>query len=106
MRPWPVGIHGILQRQLIDANEFGLHLNVVKRKYSSSPRVLQIRKPGNYNRGTFKLTIILAVKTGDLEITKGDIGLVINSCVWALVTTEPGTSAMAYCTFVEHVLNT
>ncbi len=36
----------------------------------------------------------------------GVIGLVSNPLVWASVTTEPSTSAMAYCTFVEHVLNT
>ena len=67
---------------------------------------MQIHKPGNYDRGTFKLTIILAVETGDPDIANGDIGLVSNPCVWAHVTTEPGTSAMAYCAFVEHVLNT
>jgi hypothetical protein len=52
-RPWPVGIHGIPRCQLIDADEFELHLNAANRKYGSSPRGLQIRKPGNYNRGTF-----------------------------------------------------
>jgi hypothetical protein len=46
------------------------------------------------------------VETGDPDIANGDIGLVSNPCVWAHVTTEPGTSAMAYCAFVEHVLNT
>ncbi len=105
-RPWPVGIHGIPRRQLIDANEFGLHLNAANRKYGLSPRGLQIRKPGNYDRGTFKLRIILAVETGDLDIADGDIGLVSNPRVWTRVTTEPGTSTMAYCAFVEHVLNT
>jgi hypothetical protein len=63
-RPWPVGIYGIPQHQLIDADEFGLHLNAANRKYGSSPRGLHIRKPGNYDRGTFKLTIILARKLG------------------------------------------
>jgi hypothetical protein len=67
---------------------------------------MQIRKPGNYDRGTFKLTIILAVETGDPDIADGDISSVSNPPVWARVTTEPGTSAMAYCAFVEHVLNT
>ena len=67
---------------------------------------MKIRKPGNYDRGTFKLTIILAVETGDPAIPAGVIGSVSNPRVWARVTTEPGTSAMAYCAFVEHVLNT
>jgi hypothetical protein len=106
MWPWPVGIHGIPRHQLIVADEFGLHLNAANRNYGSSPCGLQIRKPGNYNRGAFKLTIILAVETGDLEIAEGDIGSVSNPRVWARVTTKPGTSAMAYCAVVEHVLNT
>jgi hypothetical protein len=75
-QPCPVGIHGIPWRQLIDADEFGLHLNGANRKYGSSPHGLQIRKPGNYKRGKFKLTIILALDTRDPEIAEGDIGLV------------------------------
>jgi hypothetical protein len=31
-QPWPVGIHGIPRHQLIDADEFGLHLNATNRK--------------------------------------------------------------------------
>lgn len=105
-RPWPVGIHGIPRRQLIDADEFGLHLNAANRKYGSAPIGLKIRKPGNYDRGTFKLTIILAIETGDPDIPAGDIGSISNPRVWARVTTEPGTSAEAYRIFVEHVLDT
>jgi transposase len=67
---------------------------------------LKIRKPGNYDRGTFKLTIILAIETGDPDIPAGDIGSISNPRVWARVTTEPGTSAEAYRIFVEHVLDT
>ena len=57
--PWPIGIHEIPRRLLIDADEFGLHLNDANRKYGSAPRGMKVRKPGNYDRGTFKLTIIL-----------------------------------------------
>ncbi len=91
---------------MIDADEFGLHLNSANRKYGSSPWGVKIRKLGNCDRGTFKLTIILAVETGDPAILAGVIGSVSNPRVWARVTTEPGTSSMAYCVFVEHVLNT
>ena len=34
---WPVGIHGVPQRLLIDADEFGLHLNAANKKYGSAP---------------------------------------------------------------------
>jgi hypothetical protein len=94
--PWPVGIHGIPCHQLIDADEFGLHLKAVNHKYASSP----------HDQGTFKLTIILAVESEDPGIPTGVIGSVTNPRVWARVTTEPGTSAMAYRLFVEHVLDT
>jgi hypothetical protein len=67
---------------------------------------MQTCKPGNYNRGRFKLAIILAVEIVDPDIADGDIGLVSNPPVSAHVTTELGTSAMAYCAFVGHVLNT
>jgi hypothetical protein len=83
-----------------------LHLNDANRKYGSAPRGLKIRKPGNYDRGTFKLTVILAVEAGDPAIPNGDIGSVSNPRVWARVTTEAGTTDVAYCEFVEHVLNT
>jgi hypothetical protein len=46
------------------------------------------------------------VETEDPDFADGDIGSVSNPHVLACVTTEPGTSAMAYCAFVEHVLNT
>jgi hypothetical protein len=52
------------------------------------------------------LTILLAVKTGDPAILDGGIVLVTNPCVWGRVNTVAGTSAKAYCTFIEHVLNT
>ena len=104
--PGPIGIHGIPRRLLIDADKFGLHLNDANRKYGSSPRGLKIRKPGNYDRGTFKLTVILAVEAGDPGIPNGEIGSVSNPRVWARVTTEAGTTAVAYREFVEHVLNT
>lgn len=64
-QPWPV-------------DKFGLHLNVANRTYGSAPIGLKIRKPGNYNRGAFKLAIILAVEMGDPDIPDGDIGSVSN----------------------------
>ena len=104
--PWPVGIHGTPRQRVIDADEFGLHLNAANKKYGSSPKGLAIRKPGNYDRGDFKLTILLAVETGDPAIPAGQIGSVSNPRVWGRVNTVAGTSAQAYCAFVSHVLDT
>ena len=52
------------------------------------------------------MTILLAVETGDLTIPDGEIGLVSNPRVWGRVNAIAGTSAEAYCTFIEHVLET
>jgi hypothetical protein len=70
------------------------------------PRGLEIRKPGNYDRGKFKLTILLAGEMGDPEILDDEIGFVTNVHVWGRVNVVAGTSAKAYCRFIEHVLNT
>ncbi len=59
-------------------DEFGLHLNSANRKYGSSSQGVKIRKPGNYDRGMFEVSIILAVETGDLAIPAGVIGAVSN----------------------------
>jgi hypothetical protein len=91
---------------LVDVDEFGLHLNAANRKYGLSPRRLEIRKPGNYDRGDFKLKIFLAVETGDPTIPDGEIGLVSNPRVWGRVNAVAGTSAEAYRTFIKHVLKT
>jgi hypothetical protein len=69
--PWPIGVNGFPRQYLIDADEFGLHLNAANNKYGSSPRGMRIRKLGNYDRGSFKLTIILAVEAGDPAIAPG-----------------------------------
>ena len=73
--PWPIVVNGFTRQHLIDANEFGLHLNAANIKYSSSPQGMRIRKPSNYDRGSFKLTIILAVEAGDPAIAPGLPGL-------------------------------
>ena len=70
-RPWPAGIFGMPRKRVIDIDEFGLHLNSANKKYKSSPKGLKICKPGNYDRGTFKLTVILAVEPGDAAVPNG-----------------------------------
>ncbi len=52
------------------------------------------------------MTILLAVETGDPTIPDGDIGSVSNPHVWGRVNAVAGTSAKAYRTSIEHVLDT
>ncbi len=74
------------RRSLIDIDEFGLHLNAA----GSSLRGLKICKPGNYDRGMFKLTIILAVEAGDPAVANGLVGSLTMPRVWARISDEAG----------------
>ena len=76
-------MNGFPRQHLIDADKFGLHLNAANSKYDSSPMGMRIRKPSNYDRGSFKLTIILAVEAGDPTIAPGLPGLLTKPRVWA-----------------------
>ncbi len=104
--PWPIGIHGTPRRSLINIDEFGLHLNAANKKYGSSPHGLKICKPGNYDRGTFKLTIILAVEAGDPAVANGLVGSLTMPRVWARISDEVGMTTEAYVNFICHVMDT
>lgn len=103
-RPYPVGIFGTPRRLLIDVDEFGVHRNDANRKRGSSLKGLYIRKPGHYDRGDFKLTIILAVEPGNPALdgnTPPTVGSTERPRVWAEISEEPGTTASAYRAFLE-----
>ena len=65
-----------------------------------------IWKPGNYDQGTFKLTVIMVIKTGDPSIPVGQIGSTTRTSNWLRIMEEPGTTVVADTTFVGHVLDT
>jgi hypothetical protein len=89
-----------------DINKFGIHLNAANKKYRSSPWGLKICKPSNYNRGTFKLTIILVVEAGDPAVTNGLVGLSTMPRVWVRILDEAGMTTEAYVNFISHVMDT
>ena len=99
-------MNGFPRQHLIDADKFGLHLNAANSKYGLAPRVMRIRKPGRFDRGSFMLTIILDVEAGDPAIAPGLPGSLTKPRVWARILEEPGTTSAAYCSFVSHVLYT
>jgi hypothetical protein len=94
------------RRSLINIDEFGLHLNAANKKYGSSPRGLKIRKPCNNHRGTFKLTIFLAVEAGDPAVANGLVGSLTMPRVWGRISDEAGTTTEAYVNFICHVMDT
>ncbi len=104
--PWPIGIHGMPRRSLIDIDEFGLHLNAANKKYRSSCCGLKICKPGNYDRGKFKLKIILAVEADDPAVANGLVGSLTVPRVWARISDEAGTTTEAYVNSICHVMDT
>lgn len=100
---YPVGIHGTPRSTLIDVDEFGVHKNAANCKRGSSLKGFYIRKPGHYDRGDFKLTIILAVEPGNPALDGQNppaIGSTANPRIWAEVSEEPGTTAEAYTSFL------
>ena len=102
-RPYPVGVHGTPRHSLIDIDEFGLHKNAANRKRGSSLKGLYIRKPGHYDRGDFKLTIILAIEAGNPALdgqNPPSIGSTEYPHIWAEVSEEAGTTAEAYTAFL------
>jgi hypothetical protein len=102
--PYPVGIHGTPRSRLIDIDEFGVHKKSCNRKYGSSMKGFYIRKPGNYDRGEFKLTVILAVEPGNPALNGQNppaLGSTENPRIWAEISEEAGTSAEAYRAFLE-----
>jgi hypothetical protein len=104
--PWPIGIHRTPRRRLIDIDKFGLHLNATNKKYRSSPHGLKICKPGNYDRGIFKLMIILAVEAGDPAVANGLVGSLTMPRDWTRILDEVGTTTEAYVNFISHVMDT
>jgi hypothetical protein len=103
---WPIGIHGTPRRSLINIDEFGLHLNAANKKYGSSPCGLKICEPGNYDRGMFKLTIILVVEASDPAVANGLVGSLTMLRVWARISDEAGMTTEAYVNFICHVMDT
>lgn len=100
---YPVGIHGTPCHLLIDIDEFGVHKKSANRKYGSSMKGFYIRKPGNYDRGEFKLTVILAVEPGNPALNGQNppaLGSTERPRIWAEISEEPGTSAEAYRAFL------
>ena len=73
-------------------------------KYGSAPKGLRIRKPGNYDRGTFKLTVVLAIEAGDPALPDGVIGSITRPRIWCRIRNIAGTTIVAYASFVEEVL--
>ena len=103
-RPLPLGIHGVRRCRINDVDEFGIHLNAANRKYGSAPNGLRVRKPGHYDRGTFKCTVIMGIEAGDAAIPDGQPGSLSNPRRWARIRNIAGTTAEAYSNFVRTML--
>ena len=73
--------------RFMNADEFGVLLNAANRKYGYSPKGPKIRKPGNYNPGYFKFTVLLAIKCGNAGVPSGQTGSVDNPIMWSVACT-------------------
>jgi hypothetical protein len=62
--PPPLGVFEVLQRHLIDVDEFGVSLERCNRMGGWAMKVLHVWKDGHYHHGV-KLAIIFAIEPGD-----------------------------------------
>ena len=65
---------------------------------------LKIRKSGNYDRGDYKLTVMLAITCGNAGVLTSQIGSVDNPRTWCRITEDAGTLAELYCSFIKQIL--
>ena len=90
--------------RIVDADEFGVHQDAANREYGSSLKGMKIRKPGNYDRGDFKLTVLLAIKCSNAGFLASQTGSVDNPRIWCRITEDAGTLVELYCSFIKQIL--
>jgi len=88
--PYPLGIHGVARRQLIDIDECGIYVESAKRTNGKSYFNIRVRDEGVYGH-SIKYTLIAAVAASG----------------WRYFTFRrvPGTNALDFCEFLAEVID-
>ena len=60
-RSFPAGIADVLQKYLLDAYEMGIIISDICASYGHAVNNCWVQKLGNYGRGQFKITLIMAI---------------------------------------------
>jgi hypothetical protein len=98
--PYPLGVIGTPRRRLIDIDEFGLCIESANRNFGHSLKGLRVRKMGNYGRGEVKVTVILAIETGDPVLPPQVPGSLQRPRVWCRAYPGGNTTTERYRAFV------
>jgi hypothetical protein len=100
--PPVLGVVGVQRRRFIDIDECGIALEQTNKAYGHAHTTLRIRKPGHYCRNT-KLTIIMAVESGDPSLPPHMDGSIAKPRRWTWVRNMTGTSAYMFADYMEYV---
>ena len=68
------GIAYVPQKDLLDADEIGIVISDVCASYGHAVKKCQVRELGNYGRGQFKITLIMAIEAGDTKLEVDKLG--------------------------------
>lgn len=72
--PFPAGIANVPQRELIDCDEMTLVISDANKNYGHAVNNIHVCKIGNYGRGEFKVTIIMAIEAGNPDLNDDVLG--------------------------------
>ena len=70
--------------------------------YSHAVKNLCVRKIDNYSRGKSKVTILMAIEAGNLDLNDDVLGSTAHLRIWYHLCTDAGTSTVAYIDFLEN----
>ena len=101
-KPFPAGISNIRRKDLLDADEMALVISDANENYGHAVKDCRVRKIGNYGRGKFKITLIMAIEAGDPDLGKDELGSTELPRIWYHLCTNAGTTTIAYVDFLKY----
>ena len=100
--PPPLGIHGILRRQLIDIDETRFALHTVRNKKGWGIKCTRVRDIGEYRRGQLSLNLIIAIEPGNPRIPCDELGSLKHPRRWFKITTRNCDQVM-FANFIDGI---
>ena len=101
-KPFPAGIADVLQKDLLDADEMGIDISDACASYGHAVKKIPLQKLGNYGRGQFKLTLIIAIEAGDPKLEPDKLGSVDSPQIFYHLCTDADTSTKTYLDFLKY----
>ena len=80
----------------------GIVISEACANYGHTVKNCRVRKLGNYGRGQFKITLIMAIEAGDPELEADKLGSVDLPRIFYHLCTDAGTSTKSYLDFLKY----